>query len=80
METKTVLMVKSPSELHHNKSAEERIHLSLGDGMGAALYVMKAIGADITWSIGVEKSEEKKRICNNVHPPMECPLGGVDHS
>jgi hypothetical protein len=58
----------------------ERIHLSLCDGMGAALQIMKAIDADITRCIGVEINPEKRLVCDNLNPPETCPVGGVDHS
>ena len=40
---------------------KERIQLSLCDGMGAAMQMTKAIDADITHYIGVEKNPEKRR-------------------
>ena len=58
----------------------ERIHLSLCDGMGTALTVMKLIGADITRCIGVENNEMKRTICDNMHPPDTCSVGGVEHT
>ena len=63
---------------------DETLHISLCSGMGADFHILKLIGAiengSITQSIGVENDEVKRAICNNLHPPETCPLGGVDHT
>jgi hypothetical protein len=71
--TGRVLMVKTPKHT-------DRIHISLCDGMGASLVVMKLINADITRSIGVEINPMKRTICDNLNPPDTCSVGGVDHT
>ena len=69
-----VLMVKPGTD------RMERVHLSLGDGMGLGALLTRVLETDVTRYIGVEIDPIKRTLCDNVNPPDTSPFGGVDHS
>ena len=59
---------------------DERVVLSVCDGIGTAAYILNNFKADITRFIGVELDPVSRTICDNLNPPEHSIFNGVDHS
>ena len=79
-ETAATSLPTQPNSAPGQKAADEKISLSLCDGMGCAAYIDTLINADITRYIGVEINGVARAVCDNLNPAHQSSFNGVDHS